>query len=141
MVDQEPNINDVISFTKADGRKYVGTLNEDLITVPGAGLMEQPWFGKIDKTDETKCVHEKLDEYCKHLGLLDDEIVKGERFDCEEMKHARLDGNKWSCFKSLLEGDDSATSATCVDNDGEAVLCTSADASDDTCRCHYRCFN
>ena len=92
MVDQEPNESDVIGLTKSDGRKYSGTLDGTLITVPGAGLMGQPWFGNIDKTDPENCLHEKLDEYCRNLGLVDGEIVKGEREDCTGRNYARKSG-------------------------------------------------
>ena len=97
MVDQEPDISDVIGLTKSDGRKYSGTLDGTLITVPGAGLMGQPWFGTVDKTDPDHCLQEKLDEYCRNIGLMDGNIVKGERTDCEDRNYARKSGMNKLC--------------------------------------------
>ena len=77
-----------------------------------------------------RCIQETLNEYCRNLGLLDDQTVPGEHSSYEDYNFARysITEDKWLCYNAILTGNDvSARSITCVDNQGNfgstGVLC------------------
>ena len=48
-----------------------------------------------------------MNEYCKRLGLLDDQTVPGENAAYEDYNFARFSvvEDKWVCYKSIITGD------------------------------------
>ena len=77
-----------------------------------------------------RCIQETLNEYCRNLGLLDDQTVPAEHSSFENYNYARFSTteDKWLCYHAILTGDGaSARSTTCVDDQGNfgatGVLC------------------
>ena len=52
-----------------------------------------------------------MNEYCKRLGLLDDQTVPGEKAEYEDYNYARfsVEEDKWMCYKNILTGDAAAS--------------------------------
>ena len=67
-------------------------------------------FKKFQAASE-RCIQETLNEYCKRLGLLDDQTVPGENAAYEDYNYARFSvvDDKWVCYKSILTGDAAAS--------------------------------
>ena len=115
---QEFNVGNEVNIT-IDGNTLVGTMDTELITIPNAGHLQQPWFGIVTETDPGNCLQEKLDEFCKNFGIVDDVIVQGEIDECEDSKFARQNGGVWGCYDTVAETE----ASECVDNKGELVTC------------------
>ena len=63
-----------------------------------------------------------MNEYCRNLGVLDDQTVPAEHASYEDFSFARFSvvDDKWVCYHDILTGDGvAARSATCFDNEGQ----------------------
>ena len=68
-----------MSLSLYDGSFYSGTLEGNVVTFPDSGdWVGTDWVGVITKPKIEDCLQNKLDEYCRNLGVKDDYPVKGE---------------------------------------------------------------
>ena len=82
LIDQEPNDqgyfdSQTMSLSLYDGSFYSGALDGNIVTFPDAGDWTD-WVGVITKPKIEDCFQNKLDEYCRNLGIKDDHPVEGE---------------------------------------------------------------
>ena len=68
-----------MSLSLYDGSFYSGTLDSNIVTFPDSGdWVGLDWVGQITKPKIEDCFQNKLDEYCRNLGVKDNYPVEGE---------------------------------------------------------------
>ena len=68
-----------MSLSLYDGSFYSGTLDGNIVTFPDSGdWVGLDWVGQITKPKIEDCFQNKLDEYCRNLGVKDNYPVEGE---------------------------------------------------------------
>ena len=68
-----------MSLSLYDGSFYSGTLEGNIVTFPDSGdWVGLDWVGQITKPKVEDCFQNKLDEYCRNLGVKDNHPVEGE---------------------------------------------------------------
>ena len=68
-----------MSLSLYDGSFYSGTLDGNIVTFPDSGdWVGLDWVGQITKPKVEDCFQNKLDEYCRNLGVKDNHPVEGE---------------------------------------------------------------
>ena len=68
-----------MSLSLYDGSFYSGTLDGNIVTFPDSGdWVGLDWVGQITKPKVEDCFQNKLNEYCRNLGVKDNHPVEGE---------------------------------------------------------------
>ena len=68
-----------MSLSLYDGSFYSGSLDSNIVTFPDSGdWVGLDWVGQITKPKIEDCFQNKLDEYCRNLGVKDNNPVEGE---------------------------------------------------------------
>ena len=68
-----------MSLSLYDGSFYSGILDSNIVTFPDSGdWVGLDWVGQITKPKIEDCFQNKLDEYCRNLGVKDNFPVEGE---------------------------------------------------------------